>query len=268
MTLCQVYARAKELSKTGNIQEARSQLASSCSVVIADVVSVFVKRHSDHQQIADELKSSLSAALLSAIDYSLEDKFSEPENFTGYLVRVLSNAVKKAECEWNGLGKKKSAVHKQRNLCRKLSGRISEIESELLTSDLDRQSVLHDERDRLSLELAKASPLAKRALAPDDNEIAGSNPFAVPEIREAIDSCCQNEQELLVIELRSKAMTDSEVAEKTGLCRQTVLKIRKAVEARFNAKMKAMNREATAFVVSRRVTSSPCSVPSSLAIGA
>lgn len=267
LTLDGIYARAQILVRSGKREEARELLTRESIHLVGKVVQAFSSKHEDYREIADELESSAYSALFNAVDAAIGDEASV-SHFSGFITLKLKDAVKKTEQNWNGLGQRYEGVRKQRNLCNKISARISEVESEILTADLDRQSILHDERDCLSLELVKASPLAKRALAPDDKEIADLNPFAVPELREVIDSCCQNEQELQVIELRSQAMTDSEVAQKTDLCRQTVLKIRKAVEARFNAKMKAMNREATAFVVSRRVTSSPCSVPSSLAIGA
>ena len=184
--------------------KAREEMIEGNMPLVIVKVDVYIGCYPQTGYLRDDLHSAGFVGLVQAVNTMAEHEQPSNVNPTGYISVAITHEIAR-------VAEKESAM-----------GLTSIPEPEDRPSgDDDVPEVGHDIPDSLI----------------DANESAVQGLF---DLREMLDSCCENEKERALLRMRKEGYSDRETAEALSMSRTAVQRLRKELEDRFNQKCREL----------------------------
>lgn len=211
----------------------RDELILACLPAIKAQCRSFVKANEEAKSLSDDIVSEATVESVITIDRRNE----------GTLEKLLSTAVRR-KC-WEVLncrsivGPTDSTVVHKLGLLSAAQSELDELPtlSDMTAAQQERASQLGHIIQELQAEL---SMFAAPSVELMEHDKTCGDFFSAFELKDQIDSCCQDEIDKQIVELRIEGFNDAEIGEKLGKDQSTIMRRRAKLEERFDASCLAL----------------------------
>lgn len=237
-------------------RQARDELIVKCQPMVAEVVRVYVQQNHDCKAFSDDLVSSGHAGVTEAVDAVVAAQ-QPPTHVGRYIYKAIQAAVNDGAFQFrDNFGASKTTARQRQNKSQDLERKISTIRDRLKSErfSVDADIAIHRELEALEVELrSERLPAAESDSIEIDGEFiirpdllnVGCWNQEIPrnDTLDLIKSCCQDDRELQIVDKKAAGYSGAAIAKHLGVSRQTVSRILLGIEARYEAKLEAMNKE-------------------------
>jgi len=186
-------------------EQARRQMIEDNMALVSSKVNAFIREHPEAANLRDDLRNAGYIGLVQAVNAM--DKHDNPDNPnpTGYLSIAIHREIK----------------------------RLADSEAVISVPDRTQRDARKENRQIKAPAVQQGIPQSFADRRQDAQQ-------ELMDLRELLDSCCESDDERMILRMREDGHSDRQIANALGLSHTTTYMMRRELERRFDEKCRAL----------------------------